>query len=253
MRAFVATSFCAVVLALATQSRASIIFSDDFESGTLANWTTVSAATALAVSQNQNKVPAGGVFSAVLDISTDGMYHNLGLELSGPSTLSSWIYDDTATRAWVEARAYTGAGWGDGTLANIAAAGRYVSVNYPGDTFDPTKYQGRVFLTDGTTPWFNLNGPGAPSRSTGWHLFTIERTADGGTMNFYVDGILSRTIAGVSTATWDTIAMTSVRAGSTLGNAYYDGVEVTNTLVPEPATFGLLGLCAVGLLARRRK
>src|SRR2546430_10246857 len=38
--------------------------------------------------------------------------------------------------------------------------------------------QGRV-VTGPNTGWFNLNAPGVPLRSVGWHKFEIERLADG--------------------------------------------------------------------------
>lgn len=241
-----------VVLAvgfLAVSGRAGVIFSDDFESGTLGNWTSVG--TALDISTAQNKVPDGGSYSAYLNSSGDGMYHNIG-ELSGPSTASFWIYDGTATRAWGETRGYSGAGFGDGTLQHLLAIGKYSSTTLGGDPYDGTKYQARASFSTSSILWFNLNAPGAPSRSTGWHLFTIERLADNSTVNFYVDGILGRSMTGVTTDSWDSVLMTSVRSGTTAGDSWYDGIVVTDGLVPEPATFGFLTIGALGLLARRR-
>src|SRR5216117_1016808 len=79
-----------------------VIFSDDFESGTLANWTTTSASTPspLDPSTVTNVVPPSpaGQWSAYMNISTDRMHHNIigdngGSELSGHTVLTSWIYD----------------------------------------------------------------------------------------------------------------------------------------------------------------
>src|SRR5439155_4478956 len=58
-----------------------VIFSDDFESGTLANWTTTSASTPspLDPSTVTNVVPPSpaGQWSAYMNISTDRMHHNI--------------------------------------------------------------------------------------------------------------------------------------------------------------------------------
>jgi hypothetical protein len=251
-----------------TSVRAAGVFSDDFESGTLANWTQTSATGAsLTASTEQNVVPSDGLYSAKLTTSTARMHHNLiadngGSELDGPSTFTSYIYDaaGTATRVFNEVRGYSGTGIpnggtaADGGLNQLLAIGKYNTVTLPGEVYDGTKYQARVVTSDGgptTAGWFNLNGPDAPSRSAGWHKFDIERLADGTTINFYVDDILSRTFTGATAQSWDTVVM-GPGLGSTVGDAYIDGIQVTNTTVPEPATLGLLALGGLMMLRRRR-
>ena len=238
-----------LVLACLTSQISAQVFSDDFEAG-LGNWA-VSGGTTLDLSTAQNVVPVGGSQSALLNLSSDRMLHNFGAELTGP-TLASWsIYDSTGSRAYGQVLAYSGDGFASGTLQNLFAIGKYNSVTMPGETLDVTKYQGRV-VAGTSAGWFNLNASGAPSRSTGWHKFDIERLADGTTYNFYVDGILSRTITGVTDFTWDSITIGSVAAGTTAGDAFFDGVQVT--VVPEPSTFAVIfGLLALGTgLLRRR-
>jgi hypothetical protein len=240
------------VLFLAASTQAGVIFSDDFESGTLSGvnpWATIGTSSALTISTAQNTVPAGGQYSALLDSSLDGMQHPVAeFSATGPGTFSYWLYDDAATRAWGEVRAYDGVPFVGG-LQQLFAAGKYTSVTMAGDIYNDKKYQGRI--TGGTTTgWFNLTN--GPDRSTGWHQFDVERLDGGTTINWYVDGILARTITGATTAAWDSALITSVRSGSTAGNAYFDGILVTDGLVPEPGTFSLLALGALGLLARRR-
>ena len=65
----------------------------------------------------------------------------------------------------------------DGALSQLLAIGEYGTVTLPGEVWDGTKYQGRSAFGS-SAGWFNLDAPGAPSRSPGWHKFTIERLAD---------------------------------------------------------------------------
>jgi hypothetical protein len=95
----------------------------------------------------------------------------------------------------------------------------------PGETYDGTKYQGRI-ASGPNAGWFNLNGPGAPSRSTGWHKFEIERLADSSTVNWYVDGVLARSFTGLTSPGWDSVVIGSVGAGSTSGEAWFDDLMV---------------------------
>ncbi len=236
---------------------AQVIFYDDFETGDIARWTT-SGTSPLLIDNTHNGVPGTGVFSAHATLSLNRMHHNIiadngGVELSGASTFTAWIYDDTMTRAYVQALGYSGVGLpnggttADGTLNQLLAIGKYSSVTAPGEVFDATRYQARV-VSGSFAGWFNLNGPGAPNRSPGWHKFTIERLADNTTINFYVDDILSRTVAGTTAQSWDTITMGFGTSSSSNGDAWYDGISVA--IVPEPSVLALALLGALGVAAR---
>src|ERR1039458_2204596 len=203
------------------------IFHDDFESGTLNNWT-VASGTNMTIDSTRNVDPAGwGRYSAHSTASEVRLYHNLtgdngGAEVDGASTLTTWIYDGTMTRTYVQALGYSGAGYNSGALDQLWGIGKYTSVSLPGDVYDPTKYQGRV-LYGANEGWFNLNLPGCPSRSSGLHEFTISREADDTTIDFYVDGILGREITGSRPETWDSITIGFGFSSSSNGEHWSDG------------------------------
>jgi hypothetical protein len=232
-----------------------VAFNETFESGTLSGWGLASnaaapTATMPTISTAQNHT-SGGTHSALVDISTDRMYRNIGAEVAGRGKATFWIYDSTQTRVFTEVRSYSGNGFEQGSLNQLLCIGKYNTTTVPPhEAFDVTKYQGRI-VNGPNAGWFNLNGPGAPSRSTGWHKFEIERLADFSTVNWYVDGVLCRTFTGLSSPAWDCVVVGSVGAGSTTGNAWVDDFKVeyydppaittqpTNEIVPagSSATF----------------
>jgi hypothetical protein len=203
-----------------------------------------------------------------MDNSLDRMHRNIiadngGSEVSGYSQFVSWIYDDGQTgsgganRVWNEVRGYldgtglpNGGTAANGTLSQLFAIGKSNSVTAPGEVHTNTKYQARS-LSGSLIGFFNLNGPGSPNRSIGWHKFTIERLADNTTVNYFVDDILSRTVTGTTSQSWDTIVI-GPGTGSQAGTAWIDGVAVS--AIPEPATLALAGMGLIGLcsVARRK-
>src|SRR5687767_8640354 len=77
------------------------VFLDDFETGTMAKWTTTGT-NPLDPSTAQNAVPAGGQFSALMNTSIDRMHRNLigdngGVEVDGEVWITFWIFDTGAT------------------------------------------------------------------------------------------------------------------------------------------------------------
>ena len=210
------------------------IFFDDFESGTLANWTTVSSGTPMTLSSNKAN-PVNGLYSAKETNSLNKMYHNLGTEVQNRARASFWIYDngDSHIRAYGEARSHSGNGYANGSLQQIFAVGIYQTPFDPntgellGEDVNSTYYQARVYA--GTnTGWCNLNATNVPVRSIGWHKFDIEKSSDGRSVKFFVDGVLGRTITNTVNATWDTVATGSYGSGSgaDYDTAWFDDIKV---------------------------
>ena len=206
-----------------------VAFNETFESCSMVNWGLASNAASptatMPTSSSAQNHTGGGSCSALIDNSTDRMYRNIGAAVAGRGKATFWIYDSTQDRVFTEVRTYSGNGWEPGSPVQVLAIGKYNNATMSGETYDNTKYQGRI-LNGTINGWFNLNGPGAPSRSAGWHKFEIERLANSSTVNWYVDGVLSRTFTGVTSPAWDCVVVGSVGAGSTAGNAWIDDFKV---------------------------
>ena len=226
-----------VTSAVATLAvRSFIVFRETFESGGLTNWTPFSRDGGLTLSEEQNHSP-NGTRSALLSVSQEKMYHNLGSELTGKVNATFWLYDSTngVNRTYGELRGYTGAGHGRygqrGGLHQLLAIGRYdadfgsSTGTLRSETTNSMKYQGRV-LRGASAGWFNLDAPGAPDRSEGWHKFEIKRSADGQTVSFYVDGVVGKTVTGVAHYPLDCVTIGSAVAGNNIGQTWFDDITV---------------------------
>lgn len=230
------------------------VFIDDFESGNLNNWTQIVPASPMTIDNTQNIVPIGGTYAAKTTLAASRLAHSLGQDLLGVFTATWWVYDDTLTRSFGEIRSYSGGAYNVGTLNQIFAAGKYNTIDTKNGTYNASKYQCRALYPSAAGGWFNLDAPGSPNRSTGWHKFTVKRYADG-SLDYFVDDLLGRSFAAgvISGAPMNVVVLGFGTTSSSNGNSWYDGVHV---MVPEPGSFvalasGLIGLG--GFIIRRRK
>ena len=250
---------------IAISARSQVLFYDDFESGSLSNWN-VRGASAMVISPSgTNRVPENGLYSMQLTNSANAMYALLrqvttnqsGETMTNTVSVTSnsfkfsvWINDAsaTATRVFAQMMTHTDGQYA-GNIEQVFGIGKYnqtdVTNHITGETegYNGNKYQGRMSFGM-VSGWFNLDAPGSPNRSLGWHLFEIEvgtntvvhSDPDFGSYpeyvaNFYVDGILSKSYTNVYVGEpiipnkWDSIVV-GLGAGSTIGNAFYDGFRV---------------------------
>jgi hypothetical protein len=262
------TTISLAMLALGQEAKAQTNFFENFESG-LGGWTLVSGATLLDISVGTNKVPVGGNQAARMTNSSCRMSANQpsGLGITAQSfKFTYWFYDNsgTATRDFCEVRKYTGGNYNNGSLAQLLMIGKYNTVTLPGEIYDGTKYQGRM-ANGSPAGYFNLNAPGTPSRSTGWHRFDIERGQNSAfqtVLSFYVDGKLGRAWTNSNAnGAWDSVIL-ATGLGTTVGNAWYDGLQVVSgetyiaedpqsqtVLVGDPASLSVSAIGDAGAIS----
>lgn len=164
---------------------------------------------------------------------------------TNPVKFEFWLFDQdpslpggTGPRNFNEVRAYTGDGYGQGSLQGIIAMGLY---NSPAPV---SNLHARVYW-GGLSAWYALNSP----RKAGWTKMTalVKSTQ----VEFYVDDVLDTTVTFTDPA--KNYVMDCAVLGSGLTSVGYD-VAFDNfevSVIPEPATLVLLA--AGGILLRRRR
>lgn len=251
------------VLALASVANATVVFSDSFDSyadqaAFNAVWNVGLAGGGALLSTEQAYSPT----QAIKQPNNTTAYasgHDI-TAVSGsdaqPLVWSFRFYDSTQA---ANLRQFATIRDNAPSLAQLVAIGAYNDTTLTKDRHTGnsvtsadlnTYYATRVAFSPGPN-WFILNGPGAPTRSTGWH--ELKAVFKDTTVEFYIDGVNALSDLTTSyAATAGAITFDRVTVGSGLssaaGAAWYDDVKVE--LIPEPTTLALLAVG--GLLLRRR-
>jgi hypothetical protein len=213
------------------------VFEETFETG-VDKWKPALDSAPLSLDDTRNHTQ-GGRLSFVATNSAQRSFARLN-KLTGRVRLSFWMYDDGTDKfAAGDFRAHNGPeGYAKYSSPFALEQSLAIGLRSPvgigargggtlGELLDRTKYQGRV-LRGTNSGWFNLTS--APSRSVGWHQFTIERQHDG-TLLFSVDGVLGRRIKGAKNSPLDTVMLGDWGAyegngGGNQGATWFDDVQV---------------------------
>jgi hypothetical protein len=262
-----------LALGLATSSHAAVLLQDNFDSyasqaafeaawavvgtqpsGTLNNTDSVSpsnsisyptAATTAASARNERAFTESGVVTSTSILRFSVNFYDSNASINPYREYTN--LQDGASPA------------GSAQLISLGLNNNLVSTNDGGNY-----YMARILgytptfapPTNGTNPatasgaYFKLNDSGAPLRSTGWHQLAVEISPT--EFRFYVDGILSETVANTFTLrSYDLVRLGS--GLSTTSGAAFDNVSIETIFIPEPG-LGLLALAGfTGLAAARRR
>jgi hypothetical protein len=177
---------------------------------------------------------------------------------SAPLTFAFEFYDSTQAN---NLRQFASIRDNSPALAQLVAMGAYNDTTLTKNRYTGlsvtaadlnTYYAVRVAFSPGPN-WFILNGPGAPTRSTGWH--ELRAVFYSTTVEFFVDGV--NALTGLTTSYASAaggISFDRVGVGSGLSSAngvgYYDNVVV---VIPEPSSIVLSVLGGLSLLCVLRR
>jgi hypothetical protein len=245
------------------------IFSDNFDgyanqAAMLAVWNVgqAPAGVGLTLSTDQAFSPSQSAF-APGSATSYTMAHDFTPAAASTAQPITWSFEFYDTTQAANLRQFASIRDNSPALAQLVAIGAYNDTSLTKNPYTGlsvtaadlnTYYACRVAFAPGPN-WFILNGPGAPTRSTGWH--ELKAVFYDTTVEFYVDGINALTgltmsyAASAGAITFDRVTVGS-GVSSANGAAYYDNVSVVQA-VPEPSSIALLSLGSLAFLVSRRR
>lgn len=264
-----------VLAAVSTPAWAAVVFQDNFEYADQAAFEAAwpkTGTNGMVLSTDAAHSPIHAAYSAG-DLARRH-YRNFGAEVApsdaNPLVASFWMNLTTPSDPWAssngrqycEVRAYSQAGFNtdpNNALQELVAIGIWNSTVVDPNTgaavnASQTRFQARCAFGFASVAggWIDLALPDAPTRTAGWHKFTI-RIEGNGVHKFFVDDLLSGQLVDTTNAnTYDAFILgsgVSSNPGANVRNAYYDDTSVE--VVPEPASIALLALGALSALRRR--
>jgi hypothetical protein len=117
-----------------------------------------------------------------------------------------------------------------------------------GNDYNPTEKDGFYMYFVPSSNVVGTSGSGTATYNAGWNHVQMDYVVGGTTFDLYVNGtpVLNQAVAGTYDGTIDTFAFASAA-----GNGCYDNVKITNLsqTVPEPTSIALLISAVLGLVA----
>lgn len=230
---------------------AQVLLQDSFDSyadqaAFQAVWTPIGATPSGTLTSSQSVSAPNSINFATVAQRNERTFTESGLPATGNVVRFSFDYFDS-NAGLAPYRQY--ANLQDSTAAS--GAGQLISMGLNNNLTSAAEggnfYMARI-LGFNSNAYFKLNDNPALLRSTGWHNLAVEISDLN--YSFFVDGMLAETVPNTFTLrSYDVVRLGS--GLSSTAEAFFDNVSVQ--AIPEPGTWALASVAAVGFLVLRRR